>query len=77
MTSDFTTILDGFLQYKDDVWQNIKELPEVKEEIKLLGERKARRCGSVLDVSSDGYYNAIKCIEDFEKVSILHYFSYL
>ena len=70
MTSDFTTILDGFLKYSDKSWESVKELSDTKEEIAAIGERRARRCGSVLDVSVDGYYNGTKCVADFEKVSM-------
>ena len=68
MTSDFVTILDGFLSYKEDVWNSLKETPGIKEEISKLGEKRAKKAGSVLDVSSDGYYDAKKCVPDFEKV---------
>ena len=69
MTSDFVTILDGFLKYNDEAWESIKDTPAMKAEIALRGEKRARRCGSVLDVSSDGYYNVTKCVADFEKAS--------
>ena len=68
MTSDFCTILDGFLDYNDEEWDKIKDTPEVKSEIGAVGERRARRSGCVLDVSSQGYYNTERCIPDFEKV---------
>ena len=35
---------------------------EVKDEIKAVGERKPRRAGCVLDVSSQGYYNVEKYV---------------
>ena len=70
MTADFATILDGFLQFNDAEWDAIKDTPEVKDEIKQIGERRARRVGSVLDVSSQGYYNTERCLPDFEKVII-------
>ena len=69
MTSDFVTILDGFLSFKDDSWNSLKLTPEYREEISKHGERRAKRGGSVLDVSVDGYYDGKKCIPDFEKVS--------
>ena len=68
MTSDFATILDGFLQYNNKAWEKIKDTPEVKAEIAAVGERRARRAGSVLDVSSQGYYNVSLCVPDFLKV---------
>ena len=69
MTSDFATILDGLLSYNDEAWELLKNSPEIAAEIELLGERRAKRGGTVLDVSSDGYYDSSKCIPDFEKVS--------
>ena len=69
MTSDFVTVLDGSLHYNSDTWEEIKEKEEIKEEIKKHEEERARRAGAILDVSSDGYYNAEKCIKDFEKAS--------
>ena len=68
MTSDFVTILDGALHYNDEAWKVAKEVPEVKEEIAAVGERRARRAGAVLDVSSQGYYNTERCVPDFKKV---------
>ena len=67
MTADFVTILDGPLEYSDEVWAVLKETEEVKEEIKKIGEKRARRAGTILDVAVDGYYNAAKCREDFMK----------
>ena len=69
MTSDFVNVLDGFVRYKDDVWEELKQEDDVKADIKKMGEECARRAGSILDVSTDGYYNARKCTTDFEKVS--------
>ena len=68
MTSDFVTILDGFLRYNDEEWDRIKDDPEIQEEIEAFGEMRARRAGSVLDVSSQGYYNVNLCVPDFMKV---------
>ena len=71
MTSDFVNVLDGFVRYKDDVWEELKQEENVKADIKKMGEECARRAGSILDVSKDGYYNAPKCTTDFEKVSLI------
>ena len=68
MTSDFVTVLDGFVQYHDGPWEELKKNEDIKAEIKKLGEDRARRAGSILDVSKDGYYNADKCTADFVKV---------
>ena len=42
MTSDFVTILDGFLPFKDDVWSSLKKMPEFKEQISKIGERRGK-----------------------------------
>ena len=65
------TVLGGILRYDDESWEGVKE--EFSTEIKRRGEEAARRAGSILDVSQDGYYNTKKCIADFEKVSIYLY----
>ena len=49
---------------------------EVQQEIRQLGggekgECRARRAGSILDITSDGYYKTNRCKEDFVKVSVL------
>ena len=62
--------MGGILRYDDESWEGVKE--EFSREIKR-GEEAARRAGSILDVSQDGYYNTKKCIADFEKVSIYLY----
>ena len=69
MTTDFVTVLDGFVRYNDVTWNELKKEESVKDEIKRRGEERTRRAGSILDVSSDGYYNSQKCVADFEKVS--------
>ena len=70
MTSDFVNVLDGIVRYSDKAWEAIKNDPIVAEEIKLVGEERARRAGVILDVSKDGYYTTEKCIPDFVKVGI-------
>ena len=72
MTADFLEPISGFLEYKDDVWSELKNTEKVQQEIRELGggekgECRARRAGSILDVSSDGYYNTNRCKEDFLK----------
>ena len=72
MTSDFLEPIGGFLEYNDDIWAEMKSTDEVQQEIRDLGggekgECRARRAGSILDVTSDGYYNAKLCKEDFVK----------
>ena len=71
MTSDFVTILDGILTYNDEAWDALKDSEIVKNDIEMLGEDRARRAGVILDVSSDGYYNSEKCIQDFVKVRVV------
>ena len=68
MTSDMVTILDGPLEYKTEIWEELKKTEEMKEEIKKKGEARARRAGVILDVATDGYYNSEKCVADFLKV---------
>ena len=71
MTCDFVTIIDGMVLYSDVVWASIKNNAEVEEEIKQLGEDRARRAGVILDTAKDGYYTADLCIPDFEKVTLV------
>ena len=40
----------------------------VKQGRGLKGECRSRRAGSILDVSTDGYYNTELCVKDFVKV---------
>ena len=67
MSSDFITVLDGLLAYNDEAWAVKKEDPAVKLEIERLGEYRARKAGSIMLTSVDGYYNHDKCVADFEK----------
>ena len=60
-------ILGGILKYDNASWEVQKE--NYQDEIKRRGEEVAKKAGSTLDVSTDGYYNTQKCIADFEKVS--------
>ena len=69
MTSDFATILDGLVSYNDEAWESVKTTQDVIADIENVGERRAKRAGTVLDVSKDGYYDSNKCIPDFEKVN--------
>ena len=55
---------------------NLQNREDIKQEIDTLGkgvkgECRARRAGSILDISSDGYYNIGSCLPDFEKVGQL------
>ena len=70
MTSDFIEPISGVVRYSDEVWAEIKEREDIKEEIKLLGEERARRAGSILDTSKDGYYTGEKARPDFLKVKL-------
>ena len=50
-----------------------QETEEIKQEIQTLGkgikgESRARRAGSILDITTDGYYTVNSCLPDFEKV---------
>ena len=60
-------MLGGMLEYRDGPWEAVKD--RYQELIKSKGEGAARRAGSILDVSKDGYYNTKMCVEDFMKVS--------
>ena len=65
MTSDFVSIKDGFLRYNDEVWEEVKNSEDVRDEIIRVGEERARRAGSILDVTVDGYYNSDRyCVSD-------------
>ena len=55
------------LRYENKPWENVKD--KYQALIKSKGEEAARKAGSVLDVSKDGYYNTKLCVEDFMKVS--------
>ena len=68
LTSDFVTIVDGVLRFNDLVWERKKNDLDIKLEIAQKVEERAKRAGTILDVSSDGYYNSTKCVYDFEKV---------
>jgi hypothetical protein len=70
MTSDFVEPLGGVVRYNDEVWDEIKEREDIKEEIAKHGEERARRAGAILDTSRDGYYTTEKVIPDFLKVNI-------
>ena len=61
------------MKYDDASWEVQKE--NYQDEIKRKGEEVAKKAGSTLDVSTDGYYNTQKCIADFEKVSFFAKFS--
>ena len=54
------------LKYENRPWEEVKE--KYQALINSKGEEAARRAGSVLDVSKDGYYNTKMCVEDFMKV---------
>ena len=68
MTSDFIEVLSGVVRYNDEVWEKIKDQESIKEEVKKVGEERARRAGVILDTSKDGYYTTEKAIPDFLKV---------
>ena len=82
MTSDFVTPLDGILAYNDAAWEIKKHEPEFQRlladppkqqgstkriESRETREYKARKAGSILMTSTDGYYEHNRCIEDFKK----------
>ena len=53
-----------------------QETEEIKQEIQSLGkgiksECRARRAGSILEITTDGYYTVSRCLPDFEKVGQL------
>ena len=68
MTSDFVTVLDGIVRYNDEAWERVKHDPAIQQEIKTVGEERARRAGVILDTNKDGYYTKERCIPDFKKV---------
>ena len=68
MTSDFVTVVDGIVRYNDEVWETLKDDPAIEEEIKDVGDARARQAGVILDTVNDGYYRTASCIPDFEKV---------
>ena len=70
MTCDFIEPISGVVRYNNEVWAEMKEREDIKEEIKLLGEERARRAGSILDTSKDGYYTGEKARPDFVKVKL-------
>ena len=37
----------------------------------VKGESRTRRAGSILDITSDGYYKTDRCLADFTKVKII------
>ena len=58
MSCDVITEIWGPLRYSDDVWPEVKKEPDVQEEIKNTSEEQARRAGSILNPSRDGYYES-------------------
>ena len=70
MTCDFVTVVDGMVQFNAAKWEMKKEDPEIKKMIEKIGEERARRAGTILDTSNDGYYTTALCIPDFHKVML-------
>jgi hypothetical protein len=68
MTSDYVDVLHGVLRYDDEAWERVKKDDDIQNEINKVGEERARRAGTILDISQDGYFNVEKCIPDFKKV---------
>lgn len=58
MSCDVITEIWGPLRYSDEVWPEVKKEMEVQEEIKRTSEEQARRAGSILNPSRDGYYES-------------------
>ena len=56
------------LRYDSQAWEEIKSEKEVLAVIRRDGEERARRVGSVLDVSTSGYYNNSLFLKDIKKV---------
>ena len=63
MSCDVITELWGPLRYTDEVWRQMRADPLVMEEIKRTSEEQARRGGSILNPSRDGYYEHVKFIK--------------
>ena len=69
MTSDFFSEKDGFLAYSDAAWEIKKREPEIAAALEKDTRKEAflRRAGSVLNVSTDGYYEGGRFLADIEK----------
>ena len=69
MTSDFFSEKDGIVAYDDPVWEVVKRQPEIAAAIAKDPNKEwvLRRAGSVLNVSSDGYYERNRFLADVEK----------
>ena len=69
MSADFVSQMDGFLAYSGPVWEEEKRKPEVVAELQKDPRRESvlRRAGSVLNISSDGYYNSDLFLKDMDK----------
>jgi hypothetical protein len=67
MSSDFVSEETGLLRYADAAWEIKKQDPEMQAKIAATSEEAARRAGSVFNVSTEGYYNSEKFLEDVDK----------
>ena len=66
MTSDFFAENGGFLAYNDEAWEEKKKEPEVAAAIAADAKQEVllRRAGSVLNVSTHGYYEHQRYLKD-------------
>ena len=74
MSSDFFSEKDGFLAYSDAAWEIEKRKPLIADIIAKDPSKEPvlRRAGSVLNVSTDGYYNSKLYLIDVEKALNIH-----
>ena len=74
MTSDFFSEKDGFIAFSDAAWELEKRRPEVAAELAKDPSKELllRRAGSVLNVSSDGYYEHCRFQSDVKKLFRIH-----
>ena len=62
MSSDFITLLDGYLMYNEDAWDRVIDTEEIQERIKERGEFQAQIAGRIL---KNEWYNTESLTEDF------------
>ena len=69
MTSDFVSEKEGFLCYNDSAWELKKRDPDIAEALRADSRKEPllRRAGSVLNISTDGYYEQERFLADVNK----------
>ena len=56
MTADFVIIVDGIARNNEEVWETLKDDPDIQDEIKDVWDEMTRRAGVILETANDGNY---------------------